>query len=184
MRQLSEREAKLVAIGILVAVIAIAWVGIISPIMGGFLERSEERTALLDTYARNQRVLAGIPVWRAQADAQKETEAKFAILAPSEALASQALKGRIGKIVADSGGSLLTVGDVQSDFQPGWVRVRADLQLTHMQLYKCLTRLGGEDPYVVVEYLSVAADRAFQTGHLEPMAVRIEVAVPVHIQSS
>ncbi|HEY5237225.1 MAG TPA: hypothetical protein VIJ62_02500 [Rhizomicrobium sp.] len=83
MRQLSEREAKLVAIGILVAVIAITWVGIISPIMDGFLERSEERTALLDTYARNQRVLAGIPVWRVQADAQKETEAKFAILAPS-----------------------------------------------------------------------------------------------------
>jgi len=179
MNQLSPRERRLIAVGILVAAIVVAWMGIISPLAGGFLDRAAEREMLLKMYASDQRVLAGISVWRMQADAQKQSADQFAIAAPSDALASQALKTRLGKIAADAGGSLQTVGDVQTGVPSGWVRVRADLQLTHMQLYKCLTRLTSEAPYVVVEYVSVAADRALQTGHLEPMAVRIEISAPV-----
>ncbi|HSZ75282.1 MAG TPA: type II secretion system protein GspM [Rhizomicrobium sp.] len=183
MNPLNPREKRIVAIGILVAVIAVAWVGIISPLVQGFLNRAAERHEILNIYARNQRVLEGIPVWRAQADAQKKSAAQYAVLAQSQVLAAQALKTRINKLVADEGGSLQNIGDVQNDVPQGWVRVRADLQLTDMQLYKCLTRLDSEAPYVVIEYVSVAADRAFQTGHLEPMAVRIEIAAPF-VQSS
>jgi hypothetical protein len=49
------------------------------------------------------------------------------------------------------------------------------------QFYKSLSRLENEAPYVVVGYVSVAADRAVQTGHLATMDVRIEVSAPVRI---
>ncbi len=75
MNPLNPREKRIVAIGILVAVIAIAWVGIISPLAEGFMARAAERHELLNIYARNQRVLEGIPVWRAQASAQNNPPA-------------------------------------------------------------------------------------------------------------
>src|SRR5438105_3217051 len=68
-----------------------------------------------------------------------------------------------------------------SEARDDWVRVRVDMQLTMSQLYKSLTRLENEAPYVVVGYVSVVADRAVQTGHLATMDVRFEVSAPVRV---
>ena len=184
MRALLPRERKLVAIGLLVVVFAVLWLGVLSPLVSGFVERADERESLLMLYARNQRVLAGIPVWRAQAEEQRATASKFELTAPTEPLAAEALKSRLSKLTDDVGGTVEAVQDVQEDVPTGWIRVRADLQLTDGQLYKCLARLESEEPYVVVEYLSIAADRAFTTGHLGPMGVRIEVSAPVRLSQS
>jgi hypothetical protein len=71
------------------------------------------------------------------------------------------------------------MAELPAEGPEGWVRVRADMQLTMSQLYKSLSRLENEAPYVVVGYVSVVADRAVQTGHLATMDVRIEVSAPV-----
>jgi hypothetical protein len=181
MRPLAQRERRLVALGILFALVAVVVLGVIVPIVGGMTARALERGDLVATYVRNQRVLAGIPVWRAQAVQQKETAAKFAIVAPTEPLAAELLKQRINRMANEEGGNVQTISEVQGDVPEGWVKVRADLQLTIGQLYKSLARLESEAPYVVVGYLSVAADRAQKTGHAAPMDVRIEVSVPVRV---
>jgi type II secretion system (T2SS) protein M len=126
-------------------------------------------------------VLAGIPVWRAQAVEQKSTVSKFTITAPTQALAAEMLKQRISRMTNEEGGSVQTVSEIQGDTPDGWVKVRADLQLTMAQLYKSLARLESEAPYVVVGYLSVAADRAQKSGHAAPMDVRIEISAPVKV---
>lgn len=184
MRPLNPRERSLVAIALLVAVFAVLWLGVLSPLVGGFVDRADERQSLLMLYAHNQRVLAGIPVWREQAEEQRATASKFALIAPTEALAAEALKSRLSKLADDVGGTVQAVQDVQEDVPAGWIRVRADLQLTDGQLYKCLARLESEETYVVVEHLSIAADRALETGHMGPMAVRIEVSAPVRLSQS
>src|SRR5579862_9311314 len=176
MKPLTPRERRLVAIGLLVAVFAALWLGVLNPLIGGFVDRASERQSLLALYNRNARALAGIPVWREQAEDQRATAAKFALTAPTEALAAEALKSRLGKLADDVGGAVQAVQEVQEDVPAGWIRVRADLQLTDGQLYKCLARLESEEPYVVVEHLSIAADHALETGHMGPMAVRIEVS--------
>jgi hypothetical protein len=184
MRPLTPRERRLVAIGLLVAVFAVLWLGVASPVISGFVDRADERQSLLTLYARNERVLAGIPVWREQAEEQRATASKFALTAPTEALAAEALKSRLAKLADDVGGAVQAVQEVQEDVPDGWIRVRADLQLTDGQLYKCLARLESEEPYVVVEHLSIAADHALETGHMGPMAVRIEVSAPVRLSQS
>jgi hypothetical protein len=181
MRQLAQRERRLIALGVLLALVAIVVLGVIVPVFGGMAARALERGDLVATYERNQRVLAGIPVWRAQAVAQKSTASKFAIVAPTQALAAEMLKQRINRMTNEEGGSVQTVSEIQGDTPEGWVKVRADLQLTMAQLYKSLARLESEAPYVVVGYLSVAADRASKTGHAAPMDVRIEVSAPVRL---
>ncbi len=181
MRPLAQRERRLIALGVLLALVAVVVLGVIVPVFGGMAARALERGDLVATYQRNQRVLAGIPVWRAQAVEQKSTASKFAIIAPTQALAAEMLKQRINRMTNEEGGSVQTVSEVQGDTPEGWVKVRADLQLTMAQLYKSLARLESEAPYVVVGYLSVAADRAQKSGHAAPMDVRIEVSSPVKV---
>jgi hypothetical protein len=181
MRPLAPGERRLLAIAILVALVGIVVLGVVAPVIGGMADRAEERRELIATYVRNQHVMAGIPVWRAEAVKQKATAASFAMVAPTGALAAEMLKQRINRMTTEEGGTVESVSEIQGDVPEGWVRVRADLQLTMSQLYKSLARLESEAPYVVVGYLSVAADRASKTGHVAPMDVRIEITAPVRL---
>jgi type II secretory pathway component PulM len=184
MRPLQPRERQILAIGVLAAVVLVFWFGLVQPIVGGFIGRAEERSDLLETYKRNERILAGISVWRAQADQQNVTAAQYAIVAPTKVLAAESLKQRLTKLASGVGGSVQTIAELPAEAPEGWVRVRADMQLTMSQLYKSLNRLESEAPYVVVGYVSVVADRAVQTGHLATMDVRIEVSAPVRSNQS
>src|SRR5215468_7950978 len=106
MRTFSARERRLIAVGLLIAAIAVIVLGVFVPIIGGFALRAEERSDLLATYDRNQRVLADIPNWRAEAEHQKKSEEDFAISAPTEALAAEKLKGRITQMTNNEGGTV------------------------------------------------------------------------------
>jgi type II secretory pathway component PulM len=180
MRPLEPRERKIIALGILVAVLVVVWYALVNPLIMGFISRAEERSDLLATYQRNERVLGGISTWRSQSDDQNATASQYGIVAPTKVLAAEALKQRMNRLAAATGGTISTVSELPAE-QENWVRVRADMQLTMSQLDKGLTRLENEAPYVVVGYVSVAADRATQTGHLATMDVRIELSAPVRI---
>lgn len=180
MRPLEPRERQVVAVGILIAALVLVWYALVDPLIGGFIGRAEERSELLATYQRNERVLAGIANWREQADEQTATQSQYSIVAPTKVLAAENLKQRLTRLANTVGGSVQAMSELPAE-NDGSVRVRADLQLTMSQLYKSLTRLENEAPYVVVGYVSVVADRAVQTGHLATMDVRIEVSAPVRI---
>lgn len=175
MRPLQPRERQLLAVGVLVALVALAWFLILGPFIGGFFSRADERRQLADEYQRDQRVMAQARTWRVLAAKQRGDSVRFTIAAPSEALAAEALKGRLAKLAADEGFTVAAVSDLVADAPPGKVRLRADLQLTLTQLYESLRRLETEGTYVVVEYLAVSADRALSTGRSAPLAVRIEI---------
>lgn len=176
MRQLNPRESRLVAIAILIAVVALAWIAIIQPVAFGIVARDEQREALQLTHARNARVLAALPVWRHEADQQRRTASAFTIAAPTEALAAEVLKTRVGKTVSEGGGRVTAIQNVDTDVPAGSVRVRANFIVTLSQLYHVLGRLESEEPYVIVDYISIAADRAFQTGQPAPMDVSLEIS--------
>jgi type II secretory pathway component PulM len=176
MKQMNPRESRIVAVGILVAVLAAAWLAVVNPVIHGFAARERERDQLIETYRRNQRLLAGIRTWSADAQALRRTDAGYAVPAPSPALAGELLRERVGRVITSGGGAVKSVQDQPADAQPGWVRVRADATVSTNQLIEALRRLQLEEPHVVVEYLSVGADRAAQAGRAAPMDVRLEVS--------
>jgi general secretion pathway protein M len=186
MRPLSARERRLVAIGLLLAALALIYLVVISPLVGGFVGRAEERQTLIATYQRDQRIMASIPVWRRAAEAQRVTSQRFILTAASEQIAVEALKERLSRLAADEGFQITAMQDLEADSPTGQARVRADLQLTLTQLNESLRRLETEGPYVV-EYLSVSADNALATGRSARMAVRLEVSAawrPIRSRSS
>jgi general secretion pathway protein M len=175
MRPLSDREQKLVALGLLVLAVAVIWLGLVSPILAGFGARALEREQLTAAYSRNQRIMAGFPVWRSQLDQQARDAGRFAILAPTPALASDLLRERLTRTFTALGAEITSVQDLAADAPKGWVAARIDLRLTEAQLKAGLERLENEEPYVLVDYFAVAAERAFETGRAGPVDVRIDV---------
>src|ERR1700733_8554450 len=101
MRQLSARESRLVSIGILIAAIAGVWLLLLNPVIEGFGERSDTRETLLETYSRNQRILSGISVWQEQLEEQRRSAGRYAISAPTEALAAEQLKNRLSRMTSE-----------------------------------------------------------------------------------
>ena len=175
MRPLSPRESRLAAIGLLVLALALAWLAVIRPLVGGFFDRAVEREQLLNTLRRNERLQASLPAWRAAATAQRASAARFSIAAPSEETAVESLKERLIHLAADEGFAVGGVEDVGANAAPGTVRVRADMTLTLSQFTDTMKRLETEGAYVVVDYISISADRALAAGRLSPMDVRLEL---------
>lgn len=175
MRTLTPRERRLVALGLLVLALGLGWLGIVQPLIAGFFDRAAERQQLRMALQRDDRIAAALPLWRQAADAQRRSEARFAIFAPSEALAVENLKGRLEHVAADEGYALGPVEDLQADAPVGATRIRADMTLGLTQLTHTLRRLENEGAYVVVDYLSITADEALIVGRLSPLRVRLEL---------
>ena len=83
MTNLSDRERRLVAILILIALIALGWLAVAAPILSGFETRAAERERLALVQASNQRLIDNVAQLRRQAEAQRADRARFHLIAPS-----------------------------------------------------------------------------------------------------
>jgi len=176
MRSLAPRERRLVALGLLVGVVAAVWLLLVAPLVGGFQARAERRETLLAEYQANQRLLASIPSLQRAASQEQATAALYQITAPSTGIAAEALKQRLSATLAGAGGTVAAVQDVQAGVPIGWVSARADARLDLDQFVVAIRQLENEAPYVVVQYISVEADRTAASGHAAPLAVRLQVS--------
>jgi general secretion pathway protein M len=181
MNRLSARERRLVAVAILLALVAAIWMAVAGPLAAGFSARAAERQRLLADYQHGQRLIASIPSLRAQAEAQKRTAAAFALTAPSQLQAQEALRERITGAMTAAGAAAPAVQDVQADLPAGWIGARAEAQLTRSQLNESLRVLENEEPYVVVDYISIDAEQAFRSGRAGALDVRLELSVPFRL---
>jgi Tfp pilus assembly protein PilO len=175
MRTLERREKKLIALLIAVALVSTLWLVVIAPVAGGFIERAQERDDLRTEYARDMRLSAAYPTWRAEMDAQTASRDDYAIGAATQSLATGTLTTHVKQLVLESGGTVKSIQPLEGASQDE-VRIRANLQLTMEQLYRTLKKIETGVPYVVVEYFSIAADSAVQSGRLGPMDVRLDIS--------
>lgn len=176
MRALEPRERRLVAIGLLVVAIALVWLVLVGPLAGGFLDRARERRDLWSAYRRNERLIASLPALRATAETQRALAWRFALPAPTEVAAAEAFKDRLRRLAGDEGFAVKAIEDLPADGPPGAVKIRADITLTLTQLDETIQRLQREDAYVVVDYISVTADRSLAAGRLAPLDARLELS--------
>lgn len=176
MRPMALRERRLVAVGVLVGLVGAAWLLVVGPILGGFQARDQERQAMIERHERNQRLLGGVAAFRATRVLQRQSRPAFRITAPTPAMAAEALKQRLITRLGEAGGTVTAAQEVKSDVPAGWVSVRADVTMNLTQLNTCLRRIENEAPYIVVDYASISADQAFQTGRPGPLVVRLQIS--------
>jgi hypothetical protein len=174
MNGLALRERRLIAVALLLALVAVAWLGIVRPVTGGFADRAEQRANLLDDYARNARVIRSYRRLRAEAQAQARSASAFEIAAASPAAAGEAARDRLGRDLAASGASVHAVREQTSS--AGTVRLRADFQIGLAGLTTLLRAVHDQAPSGRVDGLSIAADAAAAPGRPSTLEVRLDVS--------
>ncbi len=175
-RTLSARERKLVAIGLLIAAIAMLQLAIIRPILTGFAERDALRATLIQRYAYNERLIASVPRFRRQAEGQRRHVQAFVIRARDEAQANVQLTERLRGAVGSAGGEFMA--SELPTAAAGTARVAITMRMTLDQLVALLDRLQNDKPYLVIESLNMAADQALVDGTLTPLDIRLEASIP------
>ena len=176
MKALSTRERKLVAIGLLMLAIAGIWWALIKPFADGFAERAARREELRLAYVRNSRLINAIPPLRRRAENQSDLKARFLLVAPNATIARDKLRERMRTDFASAGGEVTAVQDVPA--QPGYARAWVQGRITLAQLQTLLGKINSASPALIIESLRISADKAIETGHLEPLDVRLETSVP------
>lgn len=176
MRTLSARERKLLAIALVLAAVAFVWLALVQPLVSGFSERAERRAQLSQDYVQNERLIGRIAVLRRAAEAQRSKAADYAIAAENAGQAGELLKTRLAESFGRAGGELRAADAVES--KSNWVRAGVTGVMSYDQLIALLDRLPQEPPYLVLEALSVNADRAVNSNNLDLMDVHLEASIP------
>lgn len=182
MRQLSARERKLTAVALLILVLVLIQMLVIGPIIAGFTARAEQRALLRATYARNERLIGTIPALRRRATLRQGALTRFALAAPSAALAGDQLKERLRIGFAAAGGQVIGIQDVAASGPQAraWIGGRIALA----QLPQLLAGLQNAPPYLVLEGLKISADQSLAAGRLDTLDVRIEASIPYILATS
>lgn len=176
MKPTTARERRLIAVLLLVAAIALLWLGLLSPVIDGFRARSAERQALHALDARNQRLAAGLPLLRATAARQRAEAGRFVLPAATAEQAVTLLKVRLRATARRHGIVTRAVQEVEA--RPGWAAVRADGVFDWVQFSAFVTDLQNQVPIAPVSSLTVSAEAAMESGRAGPMEVRLEIAAP------
>jgi hypothetical protein len=176
MNSLTLRERRLVAIAILVAVITGIYLLVILPIAAGFTAREMERTRLLASYERNQRVIGEMRHWRRQAERQKQERAKFSVSAPTKGEAIEIFKEQIIHQFVKIGGEVKSVQEVEAS--AGWLQLRLDANLDLVKTSEGLRALQNSIPFAIVQTVSLSAEQPVADGQPRNLDVKIEIAAP------
>lgn len=158
MTSLSDRERRLVAILILVALVALGWLAVVSPIITGFETRASERERLALVQASNQRLIDNVARLRRQAEAQRADMARFHVIAPTPQAAAEQLKERVSALIATAGGEVRAMQDVEAE--AGRIELRIEARLGAVELTRLLERLQNAEPVLILRSLSVSAAAA------------------------
>lgn len=177
MNSWSPRERKLVAVGLAVAALALVWLAVISPFVSGFAERARQREQLTAQYGQNERMIARISRLRRAAVGQAQVATNYFATARDADQATELLKTRLADSLTRAGGELRASESVET--KQGWVRASVSGVVSYPQLIAWLDRLSNVPPYLVIETLSVSADRAINTNHLDLMDVQLEASIPL-----
>jgi len=177
MKPLTPRERKLVAVALLLAALALAWLALIAPVFAGFAAREARAQDLALRHAQNERLIARIPQLRRAAEAQARQRAVFALVAAGPVPAGELLKERLEAALVAGGGELR--GSEVVETRAGWVRASASGVVSNDQLVAWLGRLSTQQPYLVLESLSVGADRTINSNRADLMDVKLEASIPL-----
>ena len=173
MNRLTERERRLLALGLLAIVLAAVYWGVVAPVLGGFSARRTERIQLAETLQRDQRLVTLFPNLRAEEAALARDAGAYAVRTADVATARNAGEARLAALVTAAGGTLHAVRDEAG--QAGEIRLRADAALTLRGLVGLLAALRSSRPFVAIKALTVSSGDASATQAPAPLEVRIDV---------
>jgi hypothetical protein len=175
MRALSKREARLIALGILVAALVLADLVLVQPLADGFARRADARAQLATRYVANARLIGAVPRLVREAARRDAALGRFVAPERNAGAASDMLRQRVQSATSAVGGDFR--GSEDSAGPPGTAVIRASLRLTAEQLDRLIALIENGRPLITISALSVGADDALVTGRATDLDVQIECSL-------
>jgi|GEM_PF-1955360 len=178
MRALSKREARLVAVAILIAALVLADLVLVQPLIGGFSDRAATRAQLTDRYVANARLIGAVPRLVREAARREAAIGRFVAPDRDGGAASDALRQRVQSATSAVGGDFRGSEDLPG--LPGTAVTRASLRLNAEQLDRLIALIENGRPLITISALAVGADDALVTGRATDLDVQIELSLAYH----
>ena len=176
MDRFGQRERRLLAILILLAVVALLYFIAVQPIMRGFSARSAQRVITTLHYQRNERVIASIPKLRRALEAQEPERRKFVLAVRDQSSAQDYLQERLRTVLAATGSDLSGAETIET--LAGYAATSGSARLSYPQLLHTVQRLQEDQPYVLLDGITIVANQALVSGQLDTMDVKIDLSIP------
>lgn len=178
MRELSPRESRLIAVGLLILALLLIDLVIVQPLIDGFADRAKQREELLVRYAANNRTIAAIPRLSRQAANRDKQTARYTLVAADAAAASDALRDRVQTAANVAGAEFRGSEDLGA--ANGMVATRATVRVPAGKITPLITAIENSTPLVTITALSISADDALLTGTAASLDVKIDIAIAFH----
>ena len=176
MRPLSQRERRLVAVMILVALVAAVLALLVTPVVDGFAARREKRAMLAQLFNANERRIAAVGVLQKEAERQQsEMRQRFMVAADAEE-ANEQLRARIEAAVTSVGGDVKASEGIPGE-EDG-ARAAIEARMPHAQLPRLLELVNQMRPAVAVDAMTIIADEALGNAKSDIIDVRLEASAP------
>lgn len=175
MRALLPRESRLVAALLLVAAMALVYLGMVQPLIDGFSDRAEQRKALLNLYVANERTIAAIPRLSRQAASRDKQTAQYTLVATDAATAVEQLRDRVQAATNAAGGQFHGGEDLGAP--PGMVATRVAMRIPTGKLGAMIAAIENSTPLVTITGLTVSADDALVSGTASNLDVKLDIAI-------
>jgi hypothetical protein len=176
-RPLSPREAKLVAVAILLAAVGLAWLGVVQPIVAGFADRAAQREQLLARQVANDRMIAAIPRLRRAAQDHQRALAAFTLPASDAPTATGQLRAALQAALMAAGGTFRGAEDLLPP-PAGRVACRLSARLSPDQLGRFLALAQNHRPALLITALTINAEDALVTGRATSLDVQLDASAP------
>lgn len=174
--------SRFAALGLLLAVLALPWLGVALPLLDSFAEGERDIAELSAKAERLAAAAAAKDEWLAQKEALAARRERGGLLlaGASEALAAAALQNTIKTAVARAGGELRSTQPLTTSEEKGFRRiaVRALLTTDAEGLRTLLHAVDAARPLLFVEALEVRG-RAVSRRDGEPEEPQLDIRIDV-----
>jgi general secretion pathway protein M len=181
--KLTPVQSRLLAIGLLVAAVALALGVLLLPAVMLHKHYSDAIESLTDLLARYQRVAAQAPEYRAALEAMREKNARsFFLKNKAPNLAGAELQELVRGAIEGNGGRITTSQNQAPKDEGRFKQITVNVQFfaTTPNLQKILNALETQQPYLVVENITMRplnAFRGFKPGPGQEPEINIQLDV-------
>ena len=152
---------RLLALGLLLLLIGVAWLAVVSPLMEWHADRAERLAGRHLLAGRMESLAAGLPALEREvaAAAAAGPAAGTLLDAPSDALAAAALQGRVGEMAAKAGASVSSTEVLPAETAGAFrrIRLRVSVSAGWPVLTALLRTIAEASPRMLVDDVQLRA---------------------------
>jgi general secretion pathway protein M len=153
------QRGQILAVALVVLVIASAWFGVISPLVGLYDARSDATEALRSRAAREAALIQALPALKAEAAAVSRTPARAVLAGASDAIAGATLQEQVQSMASSANAQLTSIETLPAEQVGAYRRIGVHVELSAQLnvIIQLLRAIEEAQPSMLVDDIRLTA---------------------------